>query len=324
MATATNTRTVVGVFNSVTDAQDAVRELESAGVPRTDISIVANKNAVGYDTLKDTANRDKASDVIADAGIGAAIGGVGGLLLSAAGALTIPVIGPILAAGPIAAALTGAGVGAAAGGLIGALTETGVPEEQARYYAEGVRRGDVLVTVRTNNALEHTVCDILERNNAVDVDDRVAGWRDRGWSGWREDAAPLSDDEYKRERAFYGTGSLTGASGIAVDRERARLEKPDTGAWNTEVRDTGFEGRSKSAAERNVGTAANATRGDFGKAESRAGDMMDEMKRDAKEAWRDTKDMLSGKTGKQPHDVAEEEREAARRRHVRVYDRTMI
>ena len=82
-------------------------------------------------------DRDKASDVVADAGIGAAIGGVGGLLLSAAGALTIPVIGPILAAGPIAAALTGAGIGAAAGGLIGALTESGVPEEDAEILCRG-------------------------------------------------------------------------------------------------------------------------------------------------------------------------------------------
>ena len=151
MAIASDTRTVVGVFNSVQDAQSAVRDLEAQGISRDEISIVANKNAVGYDTI-DSADRDKASDVVADAGIGAAIGGVGGLLLSAAGALTIPVIGPILAAGTIAAALTGAGIGAAAGGLIGALTESGVPEEHARYYAEGARRGDVLVTVRTETS----------------------------------------------------------------------------------------------------------------------------------------------------------------------------
>ena len=145
MAIANQTKTIVGVFNSVQDANAAVSELETQGISRDDISVVANKNATGYDTMDD---RDKASDVIADAGIGAAIGGVGGLLLSAAGALTIPVIGPILAAGPIAAALTGAGIGAAAGGLIGALTESGIPEEDAKYYAEGVRRGDVLVTVK--------------------------------------------------------------------------------------------------------------------------------------------------------------------------------
>src|SRR3954465_6362208 len=166
MEIASDTRTVVGVFNSVSDAQSAVRELESAGIARDHISLVANKNAVGYDTM-DESDRDKASDVVADAGIGAAIGGVGGLLLSAAGALTVPVIGPILAAGPIAAALTGAGIGAAAGGLIGALTESGVPEEEAKYYAEGVRRGDVLVTVKVDDARSNQVCNILDQHQAV-------------------------------------------------------------------------------------------------------------------------------------------------------------
>lgn len=222
MATASDTRTVVGVFNTVHDAQEAVRELESAGVSRNDISIVANKNAAGYETM-DKRDRDKAADVVADAGIGAAIGGVGGLLLSAAGALTVPVIGPIIAAGPIAAALTGAGIGAAAGGLVGALTESGIPEEQAKYYAEGVRRGDVLVTVHAPRGREDDVADILDRNRAIDVDERVAGWKERGWSGYRDDVEPYTEEEYRKERSYYSGSSLTGEQGIGVERERSRL-----------------------------------------------------------------------------------------------------
>jgi hypothetical protein len=210
VAVSNKTKTIVGVFNSVHDAQEAVRDLETQGVTRDEISVVAHKNAAGYDTLE---RHDKASDVVADAGIGAAIGGVGGLLLSAAGALTIPVIGPILAAGPIAAALTGAGIGAAAGGLVGALTESGIPEQEAQYYAEGVRRGDVLVTIRTGGAQADRVCDILDRHNAIDVDQRISNWRDRGWTGYREDASPFTEDEYRNERRHY--------EGIAVDRARA-------------------------------------------------------------------------------------------------------
>jgi uncharacterized membrane protein len=187
---------VVGVFNSVSDAQSAVRDIEAQGISRDNISIVANKNAVGYDTM-DTVDRDKASDVVADAGIGAAIGGVGGLLQSAAGAIAVPVIGPILAAGPIVAALTGAGIGAAAGGLIGALTESGVPEDEAKYYAEGVRRGDVLVTVTTDNTYADTVSDILDRHNAVDVDDRVQSWKQRGWSGYSSESTPYTEEELR-------------------------------------------------------------------------------------------------------------------------------
>lgn len=210
MAIANQTKTIVGVFNSVNDANGAVRDLEAQGISRDEISVVANKNATGYESMSD---RDKTSDVVADAGIGAAIGGVGGLLLSAAGALTIPVIGPILAAGPIAAALTGAGIGAAAGGLIGALTESGVPEEHAKYYAEGVRRGDVLVTVKTDEMHADSVCDILDRYDAVDVDDRVQNWKSRGWGGWNDTAKPYSSDELQKERSYYRAGKDPAVSG---------------------------------------------------------------------------------------------------------------
>jgi hypothetical protein len=116
-------------------------------VSRDDISFIANKAGTGEWTEPARPDQrdmidagDKVSNVAGDAGIGAAIGGVGGLLLSFAG-MAIPGVGPVLAAGPIVAALGGAGLGAAAGGLIGVLTESGIPEDEAGLYAEGVRRG---------------------------------------------------------------------------------------------------------------------------------------------------------------------------------------
>jgi uncharacterized membrane protein len=223
VAIANQTKTIVGVFNSVNEANEAVRELETQGISRSEISVVANKHATGYDTMDD---RDKTSNVVADAGIGAAIGGVGGLLLSAAGALTIPVIGPILAAGPIAAALTGAGIGAAAGGLIGALTESGIPEEDAKYYAEGVRRGDVLVTVRADASQSDRVCDILDRHDAVDVDDRVQNWKSRGWSGWSDTNQPYSPDDLRNERGYYQTNKDPAVSGQVGGIGREGLPTP--------------------------------------------------------------------------------------------------
>ena len=225
MAVANETKTVVGVFDSVRVAQDAVSALEREGISRGDISIVANQNAAGYDTLDD---RDKTSDVVADAGIGAAIGGLGGLLLAAAGAITIPVIGPVLAAGPIAAALTGAGIGAAAGGLIGALTESGVPEEDAKHYAEGVRRGDVLVTVRTKDASADRISSILDDHGAIDVENRVSSWKERGWSGYSNDAKPYSADELQTERSYYRDyGSSRQYTGTTSDPDR--VNTPRTG-----------------------------------------------------------------------------------------------
>lgn len=223
MAVANITKTVVGIFNSVPDAENAVSELERIGIPRGDISLVANKHATGY--KGDTS--DKTSDVVADAGIGAAIGGVGGLLLSAAGALTIPVIGPILAAGPIAAALAGAGVGAAAGGLIGALTESGIPEDEAKYYAEGVRRGDVLVTVKSDSVNANRAQEILDQNGAIDVNDRVSNWKERGWSGYDTSARPYNENELVEERKYYGgytSSDPAYRAGSAVERGAERTE----------------------------------------------------------------------------------------------------
>jgi uncharacterized membrane protein len=206
--TATNTiKTVVGVFDNIQDAKSAVEALENSGFSRDDISIIANKNAAGdYQTTGAdhvSGTGDKASAVASDAGIGAALGGVGGLLWSFA-ALAIPGVGPVLALGPLAAALGGAGIGAVAGGIIGALTESGIPESEAQNYAEVVRRGQVLVSVRTDTARAERARDILDEYGPVDVDDRSAGWRQRGWSGYDPGAEPLSADELRREREYYG------------------------------------------------------------------------------------------------------------------------
>jgi hypothetical protein len=104
------------------------------------------------------------------AGTGAAIGGiagfVGGIL-----ALAIPGIGPIIAAGPLAAGIMGAGIGAAAGGVIGALKAAGVPEEHGEMYAEAIRRGRVLVTVAVAGTQVDHASDVLDRNGAIDVDE---------------------------------------------------------------------------------------------------------------------------------------------------------
>jgi hypothetical protein len=152
------------------DAQRAFDALQREGFSRDEISFVANKKSSdvwgGSDAANDTG--DTASDIAADAGIGAALGGVGGLLLSFAG-LAIPGIGPVLAAGPILAALGGAGIGAAAGGLIGALTESGIPHEHAEHYEESVRRGDILLTVRADATRADRAAEILEDNGAIEA-----------------------------------------------------------------------------------------------------------------------------------------------------------
>ena len=130
-------KTVVGSFDNYSEAHGVVEELVNIGVPRDEISIVANDTDGRY-TRSDTTAGDAgrtASGAGKGAVVGGAIGGAAGLAAGLAG-LAIPGIGPIIAAGPIAAALAGAGAGAVAGGLIGGLTHVGVPEEDAHYYAE--------------------------------------------------------------------------------------------------------------------------------------------------------------------------------------------
>ncbi len=141
-------------------ARAVVDELMAAGLPEDDIGIIAPagegshamKNA-DLEVADDMVDRDRdgADDhgeaVNKTAGAGALVGGAAGLL-AGLGAITIPGVGPVLAAGWLASTLGGAVIGGAAGGMIGALVQTGVSENDAAQYADGVRRGGTLVTIR--------------------------------------------------------------------------------------------------------------------------------------------------------------------------------
>ncbi|MEN9936235.1 MAG: hypothetical protein RLZZ387_2814 [Chloroflexota bacterium] len=189
-------RTVVGLFDRHEQVDRAIRELQANGVRRDDIGVIA------ADARGEFANRVGGETKIDEgAGAGALSGGVlGGVLglLMGVGALAIPGIGPVIAAGPLAAALGSAGAGAlvgattgvAAGGLLGALVGAGIPEEEAHVYAEGVRRGSTLLTVATDNVSSTTVESILRTNGAVDINTRGAEWRQQGWRRFDPDAEP--------------------------------------------------------------------------------------------------------------------------------------
>jgi hypothetical protein len=114
-------------------------------------------------------------------------GGAG--LLAGIGALAIPGLGPIVAAGWLVAALTGAGAGAVAGGVLGTLTTAGVSEADAHVYAEGLRRGGNLVTVRADDARAAEAASILARHGPVDTAQRGADYRAGGWSGYVDDGS---------------------------------------------------------------------------------------------------------------------------------------
>jgi uncharacterized protein (TIGR02271 family) len=173
------TKTVIGTYADMEAAVAVVNDLVNAGFHRNSISVIANDPDKQYSSYVD---RDAdGSDTAKGAGIGAAIGGLGGLLLGL-GALAIPGIGPVIAAGPIAAALAGAGIGAVTGGIIGALVDLGIPEESAHIYAESVRRGNVLVAAQVEDMRVEEATRIMERPGLIDIEREAESWRASGWS----------------------------------------------------------------------------------------------------------------------------------------------
>jgi hypothetical protein len=150
---------------------------------------------------------------------------LGGLLVGL-GALAIPGVGPLIAAGPIATTLLGAGVGAAAGGLLGALVDVGVPEDEANYYAEGVRRGGVLVSVGAEDAMVDRVINILERHNAVDVQRRAEEWQREGWTRFDSTAQPYKHDnlQQKKQRDFHRDDGYGGNHNSAIFGQRLAVK----------------------------------------------------------------------------------------------------
>jgi hypothetical protein len=207
-------KTVIGLFDSYDEAQRVIRDLVNSGFSRDDIGLVANDQ--GGTFAREVGSRGTSATgeaVGAGAMSGSVVGGVLGLLVGT-GLLIIPGIGPVLAAGPLAAAIgtasaavgataVGAGIGAASGGLLGALVGAGIPEEEAGYYAEGVRRGGTLVTISAQGAMADQAYTIMQQHGAVDVTERSSEWRESGWESFdptanpylRNQDSPLSIDE---------------------------------------------------------------------------------------------------------------------------------
>lgn len=157
-------RTVLGVFDSAEQAERAAGELQRRGFDRKEISIVAKESSTrgGSDDRGETTMGSQISGGVATGG---AIGGAAGLL-AGVGALAIPGIGPLVAAGPIAAALSGAVTGGIAGGLI----DWGIPEESGRRYEQRIKEGKIVTAVKSDDDKVEDAADILRQNGAYDVE----------------------------------------------------------------------------------------------------------------------------------------------------------
>lgn len=166
----TMSHTVAGVFNEPRHAEMALNELKDAGFTPDQVSVVARDTRETQDMVE---RSDMAGAETSGATAGAFLGGItGGIVgwLVGIGALAIPGIGPVVAAGALATTLGGAAVGAVAGGLIGALVGAGIPEDDARSYETHVREGRILITAQARNAEQaREARDAFDRHGGSDV-----------------------------------------------------------------------------------------------------------------------------------------------------------
>src|SRR6202049_2944546 len=159
---------VFGIYNSVTQAEQAVNRLLAAGYTNDSISVLLpdNKSTKDFAHEKNTKAPEGATTGVTTGGV---IGGTLGLL-AGIGALAIPGLGPFIAAGPIMGALAGLGVGGAVGGLIGALVGMGIPEFEAKRYQGRIKEGGVLLSVHCDTSEEiKRAKDLLKETGAQDI-----------------------------------------------------------------------------------------------------------------------------------------------------------
>lgn len=153
-------KTVIGLFDSRDQAEKAASDLRGSGF-HDEISILASDK--GKVTGKTLETDEK--NIYSGVSTGGLLGGLAGIGMGV-GALAIPGIGPLIAAGPIAGLLSGALTGGIAGGLI----DWGIPADRGKFYEGKIREGKILASVRTDENKINSAADILRRNGARDVE----------------------------------------------------------------------------------------------------------------------------------------------------------
>jgi hypothetical protein len=159
---------VFGIYPTYASVESGVDSLKSRGFRNTDISVLFPENVGSKDFAHEKGT--KAPEGATTGGVtGGVIGGALGWLLGI-GALAIPGLGPFIAAGPIVAALAGAGVGGALGGIAGALVGLGIPEYEAKRYEGRVKSGGILLSVHCDDSeWVKRAKEILRETGAEDI-----------------------------------------------------------------------------------------------------------------------------------------------------------
>jgi hypothetical protein len=159
---------VFGIYPTVAAAEEAVDTLRSAGFRTEDISALLPDNQGTKDFAHEKGTKAP-EGAVTGASTGVVLGGALGWL-AGIGSLAIPGVGPLIAAGPILAMLTGVGVGGVIGGIAGALVGMGIPEYEAKRYEGRVRAGKVLLSVHCDDSQwVKRAKQLLESTGAEDI-----------------------------------------------------------------------------------------------------------------------------------------------------------
>ena len=172
--------------------------IEKAGVPSSEISLVANKH-VGSDNIRRCRRRGVLEGRLRCRRRRRGRRRCGGLL-AGLGLLAIPGLGPVVAVGWLASLAVGAAAGAAAGGLVGALVSAGTPDDHAHVYSESVRRGGTLVSARVDDSAAVRIQAILDGYKPIDPVIRGAEYRKDGWKAFDPKAPAYKPNETELER----------------------------------------------------------------------------------------------------------------------------
>ncbi|NYF91576.1 DUF3341 domain-containing protein [Tunturiibacter empetritectus] len=206
------------IFSTRKAAELAVDQLTTAGFSNDDVSVLMSDKEGSKDFA--TEKNTKAPEGTATGvGVGGVVGGTLGLL-AGIGALAIPGVGPLIAAGPIMASLAGLGIGGAVGGLVGALVGMGIPEYEAKRYEGRVNDGGILLSVHCDSSDEVSRAkDIL----------KAAGGEDVASSGEKSVSSHTvaSANESPEQAALHhlGTdrpGATRTADDVLIDREKTK------------------------------------------------------------------------------------------------------
>ncbi|MEI6713869.1 MAG: hypothetical protein WCO60_08965 [Verrucomicrobiota bacterium] len=168
MKTTISTTSVFCIAKSKAQVENIITQLNASGFAYPDISVLMPDAESAHDI-----GHVKSSKAPEGAATGAATGGLaGGVLglLAGVGALAIPGVGALIAAGPILGALSGAAVGATTGGIVGGLIGLGIPELEAKIYEEKLKTGNYVIAVHTHDeAARDRVKEIFKAGEAQDI-----------------------------------------------------------------------------------------------------------------------------------------------------------